>query len=127
MREDGRIRFAKEIKDRVDGLRDAVRSVKGELLGKGMRGCAPGMEGDINAAVRWAHARLRHHQTYAGYPRPPRELQGCHRVGSHLVSPRSASPGGTDGLNGTPLFAGSHPRSSSGLSRLTMPPRRLLG
>ncbi|KIP04876.1 hypothetical protein PHLGIDRAFT_75142, partial [Phlebiopsis gigantea 11061_1 CR5-6] len=34
MREDGRIRFAKEIKDRVDGLRDAVRSVKGELLGK---------------------------------------------------------------------------------------------
>ena len=37
MREDGRIRFAKEIKDRVDGLRDAVRSVKGELLGKGKR------------------------------------------------------------------------------------------
>lgn len=35
MREDGRIRFAKEIRDRVDGLRDAVRSVKGELLGKG--------------------------------------------------------------------------------------------
>jgi hypothetical protein len=35
MRDDGRIRFAKEIRDRVDGLRDAVRSVKGELLGKG--------------------------------------------------------------------------------------------
>lgn len=34
MREDGRIRFAREIRDRVDGLRDAVRSVKGELLGK---------------------------------------------------------------------------------------------
>ncbi|KAI0773353.1 hypothetical protein BC629DRAFT_1527844 [Irpex lacteus] len=34
MRDDGRIRFAKEIRDRVDGLRDAVRSVKGELLGK---------------------------------------------------------------------------------------------
>ncbi|KAI0092424.1 hypothetical protein BDY19DRAFT_924281 [Irpex rosettiformis] len=34
MREDGRIRFAKEIRDRVDSLRDAVRSVKGELLGK---------------------------------------------------------------------------------------------
>ncbi|EKM59516.1 uncharacterized protein PHACADRAFT_250075 [Phanerochaete carnosa HHB-10118-sp] len=34
MREDGRIRFAKEITQRVDGLRDAVRSVKGELLGK---------------------------------------------------------------------------------------------
>ena len=36
MREDGRKRFAKEIKDRVEGLREAVRSVKGELLGKGM-------------------------------------------------------------------------------------------
>lgn len=34
MREDGRIRFAREIRDRVDGLRDAVRSVKGELLGR---------------------------------------------------------------------------------------------
>lgn len=35
MREAGRIRFAREIRDRVDGLREAVRSVKGELLGKG--------------------------------------------------------------------------------------------
>ena len=35
MREDGRMRFAKEITTRVDGLRDTVRSVKGELLGKG--------------------------------------------------------------------------------------------
>ena len=35
MRADGRKRFAKEVKDRVDGLRGAVRSVKGELLGKG--------------------------------------------------------------------------------------------
>ncbi|KAF7798377.1 hypothetical protein EIP86_009598 [Pleurotus ostreatoroseus] len=34
MREDGRKRFAKEIKERVEGLRGAVRSVKGELLGK---------------------------------------------------------------------------------------------
>ena len=37
MREDGRMRFAKEITARVDGLRDTVRSVKGELLGKGAR------------------------------------------------------------------------------------------
>ena len=35
MREDGRMRFAKEITARVDGLRETVRSVKGELLGKG--------------------------------------------------------------------------------------------
>ncbi|CDO75602.1 hypothetical protein BN946_scf184858.g42 [Trametes cinnabarina] len=34
MREDGRKRFAKEITSRVDGLRQTVRSVKGELLGK---------------------------------------------------------------------------------------------
>ncbi|THH28956.1 hypothetical protein EUX98_g5244 [Antrodiella citrinella] len=34
VREDGRKRFAQEIKGRVEGLRDAVRSVKGELLGK---------------------------------------------------------------------------------------------
>ncbi|KAI0796654.1 hypothetical protein C8Q75DRAFT_802341 [Abortiporus biennis] len=34
LRDDGRKRFAQEIKDRVDGLRDAVKSVKGELLGK---------------------------------------------------------------------------------------------
>ena len=35
MREDGRIRFAKEITARVDGLRDTIRGVKGELLGQG--------------------------------------------------------------------------------------------
>ncbi|KAI0832435.1 hypothetical protein BC628DRAFT_1440558 [Trametes gibbosa] len=34
MREDGRKRFAKEITARVDGLRQTVRGVKGELLGK---------------------------------------------------------------------------------------------
>ncbi|KAH8105826.1 hypothetical protein BXZ70DRAFT_886429 [Cristinia sonorae] len=34
VREDGRKRFAQEIKGRVEALRDAVRSVKGEVLGK---------------------------------------------------------------------------------------------
>ncbi|KAI0352942.1 hypothetical protein OH77DRAFT_1558589 [Trametes cingulata] len=34
MREEGRKRFAQEITARVDGLRQTVRSVKGELLGK---------------------------------------------------------------------------------------------
>ncbi|GBE79553.1 hypothetical protein SCP_0207530 [Sparassis crispa] len=34
VREDGRKRFAQEITSRVDGLRDAVRGVKGELLAK---------------------------------------------------------------------------------------------
>lgn len=35
VREDGRKRFAKEIAGRVDGLRDAVKSVKGDIMGKG--------------------------------------------------------------------------------------------
>ena len=35
MREDGRKRFAKEIAARVDSLRDAVKSVKGDIMGKG--------------------------------------------------------------------------------------------
>jgi len=35
VREDGRKRFAKEVAGRVDGLRDAVKSVKGDIMGKG--------------------------------------------------------------------------------------------
>ena len=35
VREDGRKRFAKEIASRVEGLRDAVKSVKGDVMGKG--------------------------------------------------------------------------------------------
>ncbi|KAF8640050.1 hypothetical protein AX17_001292 [Amanita inopinata Kibby_2008] len=34
MREDGRKKFAKEIADRVDSLRDTMRSVKGDIMGK---------------------------------------------------------------------------------------------
>lgn len=35
VREDGRQKFAKEIANRVDALRDAVKSVKGDIMGKG--------------------------------------------------------------------------------------------
>jgi hypothetical protein len=35
LRDDGRKRFAKEIADRVEGLRGALRSVKGDMMGKG--------------------------------------------------------------------------------------------
>jgi hypothetical protein len=35
-REDGRKRFAKEIAARVEGLREAIKSVKGDLIGKGL-------------------------------------------------------------------------------------------
>ena len=37
IREDGRKRFAKEIAGRVEGLREAVKSVKGDIMGKGDR------------------------------------------------------------------------------------------
>jgi hypothetical protein len=37
VRDDGRKHFAKEIASRVDGLRDAVKSVKGDVMGKGNR------------------------------------------------------------------------------------------
>lgn len=35
-RDDGRKKFAKEIADRVEGLREAVKSVKGDLMGQGI-------------------------------------------------------------------------------------------
>jgi hypothetical protein len=35
LRDDGRKRFAKEIADRVEGLRGALRDVKGDMMGKG--------------------------------------------------------------------------------------------
>ena len=35
VRDEGRKRFAREIASRVDGLRDAVKSVKGDIMGKG--------------------------------------------------------------------------------------------
>jgi hypothetical protein len=34
LREEGRKRFASEVAARVDGLRSAVRSVKGDMMGK---------------------------------------------------------------------------------------------
>ena len=40
-REDGRKRFAREIAGRVDGLREAVHSVKGDLMGKGRKFILP--------------------------------------------------------------------------------------
>jgi len=36
IRENGRKRFAREIAVRVDGLRDAVKSVKGDIMEKGL-------------------------------------------------------------------------------------------
>jgi hypothetical protein len=36
VREEGRKMFAKEIAAKVDGLREAVKSVKGDVMGKGV-------------------------------------------------------------------------------------------
>lgn len=36
IRDEGRKQFAKEIASRVDSLRDAVKSVRGDLMDKGM-------------------------------------------------------------------------------------------
>lgn len=35
-REDGRKKFAKEISSRIDGLRDALKNLKGDIMGEGM-------------------------------------------------------------------------------------------
>lgn len=67
MREDGRKRFAKEIKDRVEGLRDAVRSVKGELVGKGMCGHQESYMTAHLRILRWFDAYIRHYQTHTGH------------------------------------------------------------
>lgn len=37
LRDDGRKKFAKEVATRVDSLRDAIRSVKGDIMGQGMQ------------------------------------------------------------------------------------------
>ena len=89
MREDGRKRFAKEIKERVEGLRGAVRSVKGELLGKGAYTYRTVLD-MLNRVFRRLDARVLRHQAHARHPQPARELQGRHRVGPHLV--RAAVP-----------------------------------
>jgi hypothetical protein len=41
LRDDGRKRFAKEIADRVEALRGALRNVKGNMMGKGIKLSVP--------------------------------------------------------------------------------------
>ena len=36
VRDEGRKKFAREIASRVDGLRGSIKSVKGDVMGKGM-------------------------------------------------------------------------------------------
>ncbi len=67
MREDGRKRFAKEIKERVEGLRGAVRSVKGELLGKGTSMFIHALKMLI-WTFRWPYTRVCNDQGNTRYP-----------------------------------------------------------
>lgn len=74
VRDDGRKRFAKEIASRVDGLRDAVRSVKGDIMGKGDR-LLTSFFGfcvlrDILQSLRWLDSRIRNDQGNAGRAQP---------------------------------------------------------
>ena len=71
LREDGRKRFAKEIAARVDGLRDAAKSVKGELFAKGpflwvLYACSSMLNQLLTD--RWLDAYFRNHQGYGRYP-----------------------------------------------------------
>lgn len=85
MRDDGRKRFAKEIKERVEGLRGAVRSVKGELLGKGAHILCDVLNILIRV-FRRLNPHICYHQADTRHQRSARQLQSCYRMGSDFVS-----------------------------------------
>ncbi|KAF8974540.1 hypothetical protein BDZ97DRAFT_1646831 [Flammula alnicola] len=68
MRDEGRKKFAKEVASRVDGLREAVKSVKGDIMGKdgltrvfGTIKVTPNIRGlpaNYQAVVEWARISL---------------------------------------------------------------------
>ncbi|KAF8204999.1 hypothetical protein BJ912DRAFT_1018228 [Pholiota molesta] len=68
VRDEGRKKFAKEIASRVEGLRDAVKSVKGDIMGKdglthifGTIKITPNIEGlpaNYKSVVEWARISL---------------------------------------------------------------------
>jgi len=88
-REDGRKRFAKEIASRVDGLREAVQSVKGDLMGKG-RKIILRHHGSLNLGFhrfhpRWSDENLCDDQGHTGHKAAPIQLPGCDRMGEDVV------------------------------------------
>lgn len=62
MRDAGRKRFAKEIASRVDSLRDAVKSVKGDMMGKGQWSLEGVFRSLPNYIDRWLNSYIRHRQ-----------------------------------------------------------------
>ncbi|KAF7332229.1 hypothetical protein MKEN_00103900 [Mycena kentingensis (nom. inval.)] len=69
VRDDGRKHFAREIAARVEGLRAAVKSVKGDIMGKGL----------------WFDPDLRHSQNDAECARFATQLSSCFGMGTNVV------------------------------------------
>jgi len=87
-REDGRKTFAREIASRVDGLREAVRNVKGDLVGKGRKILpryhrSPG----LGSHPRWSDENLCDDQGHARHKAASIQLPGCDRMGEDVVRP----------------------------------------
>ena len=87
-REDGRKRFAKEISSRVDGLREAVQNVKGDLMGKGRKNF-PRHHRSLGSGFhpRWSDENLCDDQGHAGHKAASIQLPGCDRMGEDVVRP----------------------------------------
>lgn len=85
-REDGRKKFAKEIASRVDGLRDAVQGVKGDLMGKGREILSPRIRSlGLGLYPRWSYENLRDDQGHAGHKAASIQLPGRDRMGEDVV------------------------------------------
>lgn len=76
-REAGRKKFAKEIASRVDGLREAVQSVKGDLMGKGWK-FLPHHHRYLGSGFRprWSYENICDDQGHAGHKAASIQLPG---------------------------------------------------
>lgn len=81
LREEGRKRFAKEVANRVDGLRTAVKSVKGDMMGKSTSTVLSGVQNLIFR--RWSGQYLFDSQSYTNCQGPPTQLSRGAGVGPH--------------------------------------------
>ena len=88
-REEGRIRFAREIANRVEGLRNAVKSVKGDIMAKGKTllysysivSCSLRL-----LKFRWPHSDICYYKGNQQCERPTLRVFGCSRMGPSFVS-----------------------------------------
>jgi hypothetical protein len=80
VREDGRKKFAKEIASRVDGLRDAIRGVKGDIMSQSefLRPFPPIARANWIPQLRWTHPDLCYSQSDAQCERPTARISSCY-------------------------------------------------